>query len=386
MAITKAERVLNQFLRKPVDYLPSQITFSDRSRDDELKSLLGLDPESSLDDYLENHIHWTFVTDDWAPFFRNVDSVIEDGQKKGFLWKDSEAHTVFDRFGMGTLIGEDGFFTNYGVLAGDKKLNEIAVKYLPEHLTKLIDMPLEEAVLAYEAPDPLTPGNLELLERDKDGVEGDLCVIPAGYVGIYERSYAILGFQQFMTEIAGNPKLVYTMMEKITDYRVKLAKAKAEMGYRIAHHGDDLAMQHCGFFSKEMFNEILLPHFKRLFAEYKKYDMFILMHSCGQMADYLPQLIDAGLDGWEPVQPCNDLRKVKREYGKDLVFMGGIDEQRLSSLNPDEVRELTRETIQILGKGGGYIIAPSQEIMSDVPLENMAAVVETAIEWREKAM
>jgi len=145
-------------------------------------------------------------------------------------------------------------------------------------------------------------------------------------------------------------------------------------------------MQNCGFFSPKMFDEILLPHFKRLFAEYKKYGMYVFMHSCGQMADYLPQLIDAGLDGWEPVQPCNDLRKMKREYGKDLIFMGGIDEQRLPFMTPDEVREMTKETIQILGKGGGYIIAPSQEIMSDVPIENIAAVVETAVEWREKAM
>ena len=386
MAMTKAERVMNQFLRKPVDYLPSQISFSDRSRDGEIKSLLGLDPESSLDDYLENHIHFTFVTDDWPLFFRNIDSVIEDGEKKGFMWKDKEARTVFDRFGMGTMIGEDGFFTNYGVLAGDKELNKVAVKYLPDHLTKLIDMPIEKAVEAYEVPDPFTPGNFEWMERDKDGVEGDLCVIPSGYFAIYERAYAILGFQQFMTEIAANPKIVYTIMEKITDYRIKLAKVKADLGYRIAHHGDDLAMQNAGFFSPKMFDEVLMPHFKRLFAEYKKYDMYIFMHSCGQMADYLPQLIDAGLDGWEPVQPCNDLKKMKREYGKDLVFMGGIDEQRLPFMTPDEVKEMTKETIQILGKGGGYIIAPSQEIMADVPLENIAAVVSTAIEWREKAI
>ena len=386
MAMTKSERVLNQFFRKPVDYLPSQITFSDRSRDGEIKKLLGLDPESSLDDYLENHIHFTFVTDDWPLFFRNIDPVIEDGQEKGFMWQDKPARTVFDRFGMGVMIGEDGFFTNYGVLAGDKEMNKIAAKHLPDHLTRLMEMPLDKAVEAYEVPDVFTPGNFEWMERDKDGVEGDLCVIPSGYFGIYERGYAILGFQQFMTEIAGNPKIVYSLMEKLTDYRVKLAKVKADLGYKIAHHGDDLAMQNCGFFSPQMFDEILLPHFKRLFAEYKKHDMYIFMHSCGQMADYLPQLIDAGLDGWEPVQPCNDLRKMKREYGKDLIFMGGIDEQRLPFQTPDEVREMTKETIQILGKGGGYIIAPSQEIMADVPIENIAAVVETAVEWREKAM
>jgi uroporphyrinogen decarboxylase len=189
-----------------------------------------------------------------------------------------------------------------------------------------------------------------------------------------------------MTEIAVNPKKVNTLMEKITDYRIKLAKVKADMGYKIAHHGDDLATQVGGFFSEKMFEEMFLPHFKRLFAEYKKYDMYIMMHSCGHMMGYLPQLIDIGLDAWEPVQPCNDFSTIKREYGKDLVFMGGIDTQKLPFMTPDEVRAMTAETIKILGKGGGYIIAPSQELMSDVPLENVVALLQTAVELRDKVL
>jgi uroporphyrinogen decarboxylase len=158
-------------------------------------------------------------------------------------------------------------------------------------------MPIEKAVEAYEAPDPFTPGNFEFLERDKNGVPSGLCVIPYGYYGIYERAYALFGWEQFMAEMGSNPKTVYTIMEKITDYRIKLAKVKADLGYRIAQHGDDLGTQTGGFFSKKMFDEILYPHFKRLFAEYKKYNMFIFMHSCGMITQYLPQLIDAGLDG-----------------------------------------------------------------------------------------
>jgi uroporphyrinogen decarboxylase len=77
---------------------------------------------------------------------------------------------------------------------------------------------------------------------------------------------------------------------------------------------------------------------------------------------------------------------LKREYGKDLVFMGGIDTQNLPFIKPDEVRAMTKETMEILGKGGGYIIAPSQELMSDVPLENIVALVQTVREYRDKVM
>ncbi|MDR0519628.1 MAG: hypothetical protein LBG82_06220 [Clostridiales Family XIII bacterium] len=384
MNLTKKERVIRQFTREAVDYLPSQITFSNRTRDKEISQALGLDDASQLDEYLENHIQFTFVKDDLPLFFRNDLEMMDACEAEGFVKVDREGNTVFDRFGMGTMIGEDGFFTNYGVLAGDAAKNERAAKFLPEHLKKLWGLPIEEAAEAYEVPDPFTDGNLEWYERDKDGVPGDLCVIPSGYFGIYERAYALFGFEQFMTEIAGNPSTVNAVMEKITDYRVKLAKVKAEMGYKIVHHGDDLATQCGGFFSHKMFTEVLLPHYKRLFAEYKKHGQYIMMHSCGHMMDYLPQLIDAGLDAWEPVQPCNDLATVKREYGKDLVFMGGIDTQALPFMKPDDVRQMTRETIEILGKGGGYIIAPSQELMGDVPLENVVAILETAVEMRDK--
>jgi len=65
------------------------------------------------------------------------------------------------------------------------------------------------------------------------------------------------------------------------------------------------------------------------------------------------------------------------KYGKDLIFYGGIDTQRLPHLSPGQAEEMVRETINILGKGGGYIIAPSQEIMNDVPVENIKVMVET---------
>jgi len=382
----KKDRVINQFTRDPVDYLPSQITFSDRTRYKEISEALELDDVSQLDDYLENHIEFTFVLDDVPLFFRSNASVMAELEKKGYVRVNKEENTVYDRWGMGILTSGEGYFTNYGCLAGIEAKNNIARPFLPESITRLWDMSFEQAVEAYEAPDPMSEDNLEWLERDKNGVKGDLCAIPSGYVGVFERAYSLLGFQTFMTEIAANPKMIYGLLEKITDYRMKLVKPKADMGYKIIHQGDDLATQCGGFFSDKMFKEILFPHYKRLFEECKKYDLYIMMHSCGHMVHYLPDLISIGLDAWEPVQPCNDLKFVKREYGKDLVFMGGIDTQTLPFKTPEQVTEMTREAIEVLGKGGGYIIAPSQELMNDVPLENVVAMLKTAVYLRDKVI
>lgn len=386
MSLTKEERILNLFEGKSVDYLPSQITFADRTRDKEISRALGLDSVEQLDDYLENHIYFTYCKDDIPLFFRNDMETMEQLEHEGFAHVSHEDSTVYDRWGMGILIGEDGFFTNYGALGEDVKLNARARDYLPDSITRLWDMPFEKAVEAYEAPDPLAEGSFEWYERDIKNHSGDFCVVPSGYFGIYERAYALVGWERFMTEIAGNKKLMMGLMEKITDYRMKLAKVKADMGFKLVHHGDDLGMQFSGFFSPEMFREMILPHYKRLFGEYKKNGQYIMMHSCGNIMSYLPMLIDAGLDALEPVQPCNGLREIKREFGNDLVFMGGIDTQALPYMPQDEVRVMTREAIEILGKGGRYIIAPSQEIMNDVPLENVIAILETAVEMRDKVM
>ena len=74
-----------------------------------------------------------------------------------------------------------------------------------------------------------------------------------------------------------------------------------------------------------------------------------------------------------------DFRFLKKEYGRDLTFWGGISTQKtLPFGTPDDVRSEIRETISILGKEGGYILAPSHELQKDVPLENMLAFIDEA--------
>ncbi len=78
-----------------------------------------------------------------------------------------------------------------------------------------------------------------------------------------------------------------------------------------------------------------------------------------------------------------DIKYLKKEFGKDLIFYGGIDTQELLTFkSPTEVREQTLRTIEILGKDGGYIVAPSQEVMNNVPAENVDALVKTIREVR----
>ena len=111
----------------------------------------------------------------------------------------------------------------------------------------------------------------------------------------------------------------------------------------------------------------------------------IAWHSCGSIVPIIPDFIELGLDILNPIQPrAKDMTPefLKREYGKDLIFFGGIDVQELLPFkSPDEIRSDITRKCQILGKGGGYIAAPAHNIQPDTPVENVFAMYDAIIKF-----
>ena len=86
--------------------------------------------------------------------------------------------------------------------------------------------------------------------RDYKALPGDYYVIPSGYFGIYERAYGVIGIAQMLEGMAGYPKVIRELVDKITDYRVAVAENIVKLGlFDIGHMGDDLGQQHMPFFS-----------------------------------------------------------------------------------------------------------------------------------------
>ena len=151
--------------------------------------------------------------------------------------------------------------------------------------------------------------------------------------------------------------------------------------------GDDVANQQRLMFSRDHWRKFMKVRWAEVYAAARaiKPDIEIWYHSDGNIADIIPELIEIGVTILNPVQPeCLDPLSVKREYGDRLVIDGAIGTQTTMPFGTaQEVRERVRERAVTLGHDGAYIISPTHVLEPEVPLENIAALFDTAREFGE---
>jgi uroporphyrinogen decarboxylase len=105
----------------------------------------------------------------------------------------------------------------------------------------------------------------------------------------------------------------------------------------------------------------------------------VAFHSDGKIDEIIPDLIEIGVDVLNPLQPeVMDPAAIKREFGRDLAFWGGVGTQTTMPFgSPAEVRETVRTLIQTVGTGGGFLIAPTHVVEPEVPWENILAFMQS---------
>ena len=120
------------------------------------------------------------------------------------------------------------------------------------------------------------------------------------------------------------------------------------------------------------------PGLAKMFDRVKNDGKIVALHCCGKIDDLLGELIDIGLDIYRTVQTeVYDLKKLKRNFGKNLTFWGAIStQQTLPFVKPDELKRIVKDTIDIMAEDGGYICSPTHRVPEDVPAENIAALIE----------
>ncbi|MFW9896339.1 MAG: uroporphyrinogen decarboxylase family protein [Candidatus Thorarchaeota archaeon] len=172
-----------------------------------------------------------------------------------------------------------------------------------------------------------------------------------------------------------NPEFIHEVMSEYTKVNLEYVKRYAEAGVDIAFYYDDLGYKGRSMFSIENFRTFMLPYYKKIYQECHKHGMFVIQHSCGYIDKLLPDMVDAGLNCIQALEPAAgvNLAYLKKILGDRLSFMGGMDATRtLSFGTPKEVEEEVKRCIKAAAFGGGYFAGPSHNILN-APWENILA-------------
>jgi uroporphyrinogen decarboxylase len=210
-------------------------------------------------------------------------------------------------------------------------------------------------------------------------------IAPAWWSPLFCRISELCGMERALMMLVQEPALVEAMVERITAfylefYRRSLDAAPGQID--IAFTGDDLSGQQGLLFSLETFRRFFKKPLAKVFDLIKGRGAKVMFHICGAAQEFIPDLLDIGMDILNPLQfsaSGMDPRTLKAKYGKDLCFYGGIDIQHtLPYGTTEQVRSEVRERIEVLGKGGGYILGPAHSLMDDVPVRNVLAMYDEA--------
>jgi len=206
----------------------------------------------------------------------------------------------------------------------------------------------------------------------------------------FERAHAMQGMEAFLLNMALEPDFARALMERIAGYCKQLmGRFLEELGDNvdIIKIGDDLGTQTSLMISPKMYREILKPIHADFISFIKaRTKAKIFFHSCGDVAPLIEDFIEIGVDILNPIQTSSgsmsDLPSLKKRFGSNIVFCGGIDTHRILPFGSvEEVRQEVQRVIQILGPGGGCMIGAVHTVMNDVPPENVLAMVDAAEEF-----
>ncbi len=201
---------------------------------------------------------------------------------------------------------------------------------------------------------------------------------------------ALRGQEQAFMDLILHPDIVHHCLDRLFELAyqntLRIYEAIPDR-VMITYVAEDMGSQESLLFSPAQIHEFLIPRMKRMIDLAHSAGAYVFHHSDGAIRPIIPAMIAAGIDVLNPIQwRCKGMERegLKRDFGEQLVFHGGIDNQyTLAFGTVDEVQREVEDNLRILGAGGGYILAPCHNIQAVGPAENVVAMYEAcyALGW-----
>lgn len=239
----------------------------------------------------------------------------------------------------------------------------------------------ERSLAGLLVPDPLNPRRFAGMPAWIAANPDRFRVVSLGF-SLWERAWILRGMSDLMIDMVEAPQFVDELLDTILEWDLAVLREMLKYDIDAVRFGDDWGQQRGLLFGHRRWQRFIKPRIAELYGLVKGAGKAVMIHSCGKVQELFPELIELGLDVFNPFQPdVMDVYEMKRLYGDRLTFYGGMSVQSLLPYGtPDQVRAEARRMMDEIGRGGGFIIAPSHDMPGDIPLENMLAFIDTVRE------
>lgn len=244
------------------------------------------------------------------------------------------------------------------------------------------DYPLKQRSLdGYNFPDPRDPRRYQGLADFVRAHPQRFRLISYAFA-LFERAWSLRSMPELLVDMVEAPQWVEELLDALTAFNLAVLRELLTYDVDGFLFGDDWGHQQGLLFSPRLWRRLIKPRLALLIGTVKRAGKAAFVHSCGRVQELFPDLIEIGLDVFNPFQPdVMDIYAIKRQFGAQLAFYGGMSVQHtLPHGSPKHIRAETHRLMKEIGRGGGFIIAPSHHMPGDIPLENMVAFIEAVRE------
>ncbi|MCP4376040.1 MAG: hypothetical protein GY794_07695 [bacterium] len=300
-----------------------------------------------------------------------------------------------------TTLGSDVCVVGGTVAAGyepkpvrdDITLNEFGMQMKPTDLyVEVVECPLsnvtsEKEIEAYDFPDPYAPGRFDIAKQAIEQYGKDYFIIGDCELTLFELAWHLIDLQTYLVALATGEKWIEALNDRVEYWSTHLAMQLIKSGVDAIWLGEDLGTQTSTLISPRMWRKHFRHRYQRMIEAFRKEnpDIVIIMHSDGAVAPLLDDFIELGIDVYNPVQPNvpgSDPQELKDKYGDSISFFGGIDQQELlPEGDPEKIRKEVKYRAEVLGRDGGYLLAPAHIIQADTSPETIEVMIEAAKEF-----
>ncbi len=233
----------------------------------------------------------------------------------------------------------------------------------------------------FEFPDPLAEGRFDDAAMYIEKYKTDYFIVGDMELTMFDMMQQLVGLEKLLIDMAMEEPYIEVLIEKTKNFALAVGKKLVSMGVDGVWSGDDFGAQNGMLISPAMWRQYFKERYREIYAALKAVNpnVLIMQHCDGAVAPILGEWIEVGLEVFNPVQPNvpgHDPEDLKSKFGNKLSFWGAIDQQRLLPFGtPAEIEADVRAKIEVLGRGGGYMVAAAHIIQVDTSMENVEAFI-----------